>query len=357
VFAAIWVVMQQNKTVPAAAPVAQPSSAPYSSYVAGTGLIEASTENIAIGTIVPGVVMEVFVRPGMQVKAGDPLFAVDNRDLNAELAVRQAALALARDQLARLLSAPRPEEIPPAEARVQETEAQLADTKAQLELYESVVDRRAISRDELNRRQYAVQAAAARLEAARAALALLKAGTWKPEIEIARAQVASAEAQVAATKTNLERLVTRAPVDGEALQVKIRRGEYAPAGVLAQPLILFGNTDWLHVRIDVDENDAWRIRPGAAAVAFVRGNRDLKTPLEFVRVEPYVIPKKSLTGDSTERVDTRVLQLLYRFRRQNLPVYPGQQMDIFIEAPPISSGGGAMAATRTAAETQTGGRP
>ena len=57
--------------------------------------------------------------------------------------------------------------------------------------------------------------------------------------------------------------------------------------------------------------------------------------MKFYRVEPYVVPKKSLTGESTERVDTRVLQVLYSFSTDDLPVYVGQQMDVFIEAAPI----------------------
>jgi hypothetical protein len=69
----------------------------------------------------------------------------------------------------------------------------------------------------------------------------------------------------------------------------------------------------------------------------MRGNRELQTPAQFVRFEPYVVPKRSLTGDTTERVDTRVLQVLYRFNRGDLPVYVGQQMDVFIEAPPIEA--------------------
>ena len=43
-------------------------------------------------------------------------------------------------------------------------------------------------------------------------------------------------------------------------------------------------------------------------------------------------PKKSLTGDSSERVDTRVLQVIYRVEDAALPVYVGQLMDVFIEA-------------------------
>src|SRR5206468_780282 len=76
-------------------------------------------------------------------------------------------------------------------------------------------------------------------------------------------------------------------------------------------------------------------KPESRAKAFLRGNRDLSTDLKFVRVEPYVVPKRSLTGESTERVDTRVLQAIYSFKPESLPVYVGQQMDVFIEAPPL----------------------
>jgi hypothetical protein len=93
--------------------------------------------------------------------------------------------------------------------------------------------------------------------------------------------------------------------------------------------------------VDVDENDAWRVREDANATGYVRGNRDINTGLRFVRIEPYVVPKRSLTGDSTERVDTRVLQVLYAFDGGTLPIYVGQQMDVFVDAPP--AGGKAVA--------------
>ena len=66
-------------------------------------------------------------------------------------------------------------------------------------------------------------------------------------------------------------------------------------------------------------------------------SHDLKTPLTFVRFEPFVLPKKSLTGDSTERVDTRVLQVIYRVENDALRLFVGQQMDVFIEAAPVQS--------------------
>jgi HlyD family secretion protein len=54
--------------------------------------------------------------------------------------------------------------------------------------------------------------------------------------------------------------------------------------------------------------------------------------LRFVRVEPYVVPKKSLTGENTERVDTRVLQVIYAVENPDPPLYVGQQLDVFIQA-------------------------
>jgi hypothetical protein len=99
--------------------------------------------------------------------------------------------------------------------------------------------------------------------------------------------------------------------------------------------MILGSVTPLHVRVDVDEHDAWRVRGGAQAVASPRGNGSIRIPLEFVRFEPYVIPKKSLTGDSTERVDTRVLQVIYRIRDGEPSVYVGQQMDVYIDGSAI----------------------
>jgi HlyD family secretion protein len=168
-----------------------------------------------------------------------------------------------------------------------------------------------------------------------AQLGLLKAGAWAPDIAVAKSEVAQAEAQVKMAETNIDRLTMRAPIAGVILQNKVRLGQYAQCGPLSEPLMILGSITPLHVRVDVDEHDAWRVRGGALAVASPRGNGSIRIPLEFVRFEPYVIPKKSLTGDSTERVDTRVLQVIYRIRDAEPSVYVGQQMDVYIDGSAI----------------------
>src|SRR5215467_3625395 len=318
----------------ASLPPADPAQVTFPHTVAAVGLVEPRSENIAISTPVPGLVMAVHVKVGDHVPRGAPLFSLDDRDLRAELAMRQSTLAVVRARLARLEHAPRAEELPPAQAKVREAEAALADAYTQQRLMENVTDKRAILQEELLRRREATNIAAARLEAATAALALLKAGTWGRDLEVGRAEVANAVAQVYRVEADVERLTMRAPIDGEILQLNVRVGEYAPVGQVPKPLLVMGDVGQLHVRADIDEHEAWRVQPGGKAEAVERGNSRRRAALAFVRFEPYVIPKKSLTGDSTERVDTRVLQAIYRFTEPSGSLYVGQQMDIFIEAPP-----------------------
>ena len=328
---AIWTTIQGAKTQPPAKPVSDPPRSPFANKISGSGIVEASTRNISVGSHIPGIVARVFVTVGQRVKPGEPLFVVDDRKQQADLAVKEAALAEARVRLARLKQAPRAEDLPPAQARVKEAEAILEDARHQLRNAEKLKDSRAIAIDNVVRRRYEVEAAEARLAQAKADLKLLEAGSWKPDIEVAMANVAAAEAEVKGAQVEISRLTVRAPVEGDILQVNVRPGEFAPSGATAVPLILLGNLDRLHVRVDIDENDAWRFQPEAPAVASIRGNPQFKTDLSFEYVEAYVVPKRSLTGESTERVDTRVMQVVYSFKRGKLPIYPGQLMDVYID--------------------------
>ncbi|MBL8484300.1 MAG: efflux RND transporter periplasmic adaptor subunit [Rhodocyclaceae bacterium] len=292
---AIFVAVQAEQERPPAQPIAHPAQAPYASYIGGAGLVEASSNNVGIGTAIPGIVKSVAVKVGDHLQAGAALFEIDDRELRADLQVKQASL----DK---------------AVAALHEAQAALADADAQYALVRDAEDGRAVSRDEVQKRKHAALLAAAKRDSA-------------------RAETGVARSQRNATQSALERLVVRAPLAAEVLQVNLRPGEYAPAGALATPLVMLGNLERLYIRVNIDENDAWRFRAGTRAQAYLRGNSELTAALNFVRVEPYVTPKQSLTGSSTERVDTRVLQVIYSFERGSLPAYVGQQMDVFIETP------------------------
>ncbi len=336
IFAVTWTMASREVRRPAAPPSPPPTPVSAQS-VAAVGLVEPESENIDLSCAVSGLVTGLYAKAGDRVRAGEKLFSLDDRDLQADLQVKRAALEAARVQLAKLEEQPRAEEIPPAEARVREAEANLADATVQVKLIESVTDRRAVREEDVLRRRFALQAAQARLAEAQKQLALLRAGAWAPDIAVAKSQVAEAEAQVKAVETNIDRLTVRAPMDGLILQSKVRLGQYAQCGPLSDPLMILGGGKEIHIRADVDENDAWRVRPNTEAIAYVRGDAAQKYKLEFVRFEPYVVPKKSLTGDSTERVDTRVLQVIYRLKDPKASLYVGQQMDVYIETPVAAS--------------------
>ena len=333
--AVILAMISVARTRPKREPTVPPSAPPTSSFeevVAGVGLVEANSENIEVSCAVSGMVTQLDVKAGDRVGQGQKLFSLDDRDQRADQQVKRAALEGAQARLAKLEQEPRAEDIPPADERVREAQANLADAEVQVRLIESVTDKRAVRDEDVQRRRLAYKAAQARLAEVEAQLGLLKAGAWAPDIAVAKSEVAQAEAQVKMAETNIDRLTMRAPIAGVILQNKVRLGQFAQCGPLSEPLMILGSVTPLHVRVDVDEQDAWRVRGGALA-ASPRGNGSIRIPLEFVRFEPYVIPKKSLTGDSTERVDTRVLQVIYRVKDQNASLYVGQQMDVYIKTP------------------------
>lgn len=244
-----------------------PLASKFDHAISGSGLIEANTRNITVGTHVAGIVDKVLVTEGDLVKAGAPLFQLDERTARSEVAVRQAILADQQDQLRRA---------------------------------QNLVSGVSISTDRVARLNFAMQTAQAQLEAAQVALA---------------------------------KLTVTAPVEGRILKVGVRPGAFVEANSTQSPIVM-GNDTPLHVRVSLDENDLWRLKPEQAAQGALRGNRDIKFDLKFVRIEPYVIPKKSLTGSTSERVDTRIIEVIYRMEStaEKQPLYIGQQVDVFIKA-------------------------
>jgi HlyD family secretion protein len=334
---AVFHVVKAQQQPPKATPPIEPSRTPYHGTIAGGGVVEARSENIAIGSHLSGVIAEVFVKVNQAVygpssmSPGTPLFRLDDRQLQAELHVRQANLSAARVNLAKLENMPRREEIPPLEARVRESDALLNDAKDQYVRAQQLQKTRAMGEEDVIHRRNSVAVAEAQLAKAVADLNLLNKGAWSRDKEIAEASVAQAAALVRQTQVELERLTVYAPIDGVVLQRNVRPGEYVGVPP-SQALLVIGDLSKLYVRIDVDESDLPRFRPGLKGRASPRGSPGADIPLTFVRVEPFVVPKKSLTGAGTERVDTRVLQVIYAADAATSNLYVGQQLDVYLDA-------------------------
>lgn len=262
--------------------------------VAGSGVVEPSSEVIEIGTALSGLVEAVLVQPGDRVSRGQPLFRVDTRPVRARITELEATIARARAGI--------------AEARAAE-----ATAARQLSLYRSIDDPAAVSRAEVIRAEGEASSARARRQLAEA------------ELRASRAQLQSA-------RTELDRSTVRAPIAGEILRIDVRPGELVNAGPGGGgPYVRMGETSPLHVRIDIDESEAARVALGKAAIVSSRGAANERVKARFVRAEPLVVPKRSLTNSASERVDVRVLQLIYELPDSGM-FRVGQQVDAFIPA-------------------------
>jgi multidrug efflux pump subunit AcrA (membrane-fusion protein) len=305
-------------------------------WIGAVGVIESASEEIAIGTRLSGVVDAVMVTAGAKVAKGDPLFRIDDRDYRVAVAQAEASLAVAKADL-------------PANQKSIEQQRSVAEqVRAELDVFQAEVERAEKDRDRavaligkgnVTRQRLDTSVADAlkavgNLKAGRVAaiaadrqIAVLEAQTGQ-----ALARIAQAEAQLRKASLDLENATVRAPIDGTVLQVKVRPGQTVEARILDNALMVMGDTRTLHVRADIDEVDIPRFQAGCPAVVSPRGGAYMQIPATFVRTEPLVIPKKSLTGASTERVDTRVLQVIYAITDDVAGLYPGQQVDLFIEA-------------------------
>lgn len=262
--------------------------------VAGAGVVEPSSEVVEVGTALSGLVEDVMVSAGETVTRGQPLFRVDTRAVRARINETRAAIARAQAAI--------------AEARAAESAA-----SRQLALYRDIDDPLAVSRAEI------IQAEG-------------NASTARARRQLAEADLAAARAQLTSARTELDRLTVRAPISGEILRIDVRPGELVNAGPGGGgPYVRMGQTNPLHVRIDIDEDEAVRVDMGGEAVVSPRGDADRRISARFVRAEPLVVPKRSLTNTASERVDVRVLQLIYALPEDS-GLRVGQQVDAFIAA-------------------------
>ena len=325
-------------------PVFKPVSNPYESAIYANGMIESdqpSGANLNIFPEVSGPITQVLVQEGQQIKAGTPLFAIDDSVQRATTAQLKLESEAAVTLLNELQAEPRPETLTIAAAQVALAEASL---KLGRDAYDKDraaydLDPRSIIKNLLDTAADTVIQATAALDVARRQYDLTKAGAWSYDIANQEKQAAALQQAYEAANALLEKYSVKAPVEGVVLAVNAAvggyvssQGNYDTYTELFDPLVVMsGPHDYMDVRCYVDEilvtrlPSKWHIQ----AEMQITGT-DIKIPLEFVRVQPYVSPKIELSNQKQEQVDLRVLPVIFRFQKQDAPVYPGQMVDVFI---------------------------
>lgn len=275
----VMLVRSLSQQPPMPDPPVKPPAKPATARIAASGLVEAQNENTNIGVPLPGLVVDITVKVWEPVKASQVLLRMDDRDLKAQLISQEAQVRVAQASLKRL--------------------------QDQLERLKSVKTPGAVTQDEISTREN--------------------------DVAVATAQADAASATVGQTKALIDRLTIRAPIDGVILQVNNRVGEYISPTQKEAPVVM-GQIQKLQVRADVDEQLAPQVKEHQHATAYLKGDPERPIPLQFARIEPFIVPKVSLTGSSSERVDTRVLQVIFTMDPPpGMKVYVGQQLDIFLD--------------------------
>ncbi|MGA9665712.1 MAG: biotin/lipoyl-binding protein [Gallionella sp.] len=305
-FASAYVFGIKTKPLP---PAFTPASNPYEKGIYANGIIESyqpSGENINIYPEVPGVVTRILVAEGQHVKAGAPVLMLDDSVQRATVEQLKAQA----DSIRELIGL--------ANANLKSLQDTLDKQEKSYEL-----DPRSVSKDALDSARNAVEA-------------------QKENLAVAQKQYEAAVKAYQAANVLLSKYVIKAPSDSAALAINAAVGSYISSqGTYDsytegfEPPIVMGmgeTQNYIGVRCYVDEILVHRLPQSSQMHArmSIRGT-NVNIPLEFVREQPYVSPKIELSDQRAERVDVRVLPVIFRFAKpKDITLYPGQLVDVYI---------------------------
>lgn len=326
-------------------PAFNPAPNPYGHGIYANGIIESYLSNGANINIYPevaGTIAKVFVSEGQSVKQGTPLFAIDDSIQRALVEQQRSQVDASHALLDELKAQPRKENLQVASAQVEMATAGLKSAQDQLDkqLRSVEIDARSVSKDVLDNAKNAVKVARANLGVVTRQYELTKAGAWVYDVRNQEKQVEALSKAVASSSALLAKYTVKAPSDGIVLSIRTSVGSYISSQgsydtytqAIAPAMVMGSSAGYLGVRCYIDEILIPRLPPGSQMQAkmFIRGT-SVSVPLEFVRVQPYVSPKIQLSNERTERVDLRVLPIIFRFMPPpGVGLYPGELVDVYV---------------------------
>ncbi len=328
-------------------PLYTPAENPFAKGVYANGIIESyqsNGENINIFPEVSGTVTQILVKEGDMVRKGMPLLQIDESVQRATVEQQKAQADAALTMLRELKAQPRKENLNVSKAQVDSAAASLKTARDSLNKLQKshAMNPKSVSQDQLDNAVNAFKVAKANLGVAQRQYQLTRAGAWIYDIQNQQHLYEALKKTYESGKALLAKYTVRAPVDGVVLAVRAAEGSFvAPQGTYGtytqgyNPIIVMGypQEPYLEVRCYIDEILIPRLPPPLQmrAQMQIRGT-DVRVPLEFERIQPYVTPKIELSNQRTERVDVRVLPVLFKLKPpQDLNIYPGMLVDVYVE--------------------------
>jgi HlyD family secretion protein len=297
--------------------------------VASPGRVEPRSEEIRVGAEITGKVRSLLVGERQQVEQSEALVVLENSEYVARLASAKAVVAEKEAALQRVIAGARDQERLEAAAATDEARTVLDNKKAEWTRRKGLFEGGVIAREEFERSEHDFLAADARHRAAVQRQALLMDSARPEDVSRARADLDMALSAVAEARSALAKTTIRSPIAGIVLRTHIRAGEtVAPGPEL--PLVTVADMSSLRVRAEVDEADIGRVFPRQRSWVTATAYGDRRFFGTVVSVAP-ILGRKTLTRDDpTERIDTKVLEVLVELEAdQQLPI--GLRVDTYFE--------------------------
>ena len=269
---------------------------PYTTGIYATGIVESyqtNGSNVNIYSEVSARITDIMVTNGQKIKTGEPLMALDD-SVQRGVVEKDAA-------------------------DIRYAQANLTDVQDQLNKIQTAyqLNPKSVSKNDLDN---AINA-----------------------VKIAQEAVAVAQGQYDADKALLDKYIIYSPIDGVVFRIVPAIGDYSAASVgsydtytqgYLPPIQLGVETPYLQVRAYVDEILTPRLpEPDKLqAMMFVRGLQNHSIHLEFSSLQPLTSPNIELSAERNERVDVRVLPIIFKFEKpSDINVFPGQLVDVYIK--------------------------
>ncbi|HHV61265.1 MAG TPA: efflux RND transporter periplasmic adaptor subunit [Firmicutes bacterium] len=218
---------------------------------------------VEVKSEVVGKIEKVFVKEGDSVKKGQPIARIDPGDLLFKLKQAEAGYLSARAKLNKLLAGPDASDLAQAETSYEQARISLEDARKQLSRDEALFRTGAISEQQFQDSRSRVKLSEQQFLAAKEKLESLRRGANKEDIEVARAELTQAEANLDSIRSQVNSLTATAPMDGTVTSVEVEVGDLVNEET---PLAVVADLTKMKAVVPVNEIDIPKIVPGQQVV-------------------------------------------------------------------------------------------
>lgn len=299
---------------------------PFAHFVTGQGKVFPSSDYVHVSCPMQGVIEDVYVTVGQQVQAGDALFKVDDSLLKCQLNEKESEVKTTLARFEKLNSGPSSFELKMKEREIQQVKAKQDIEQKEHDLLFALHTKNAITNSELLQQENLLKNTSAQLDRILAEYEHMKEGPSQIDQKVGQSMV---EEKLANCKT-IEKMIgdcsVKAPIEGKILSIDVHPGEYCHAA--GKSALVMGTDDPLHLRVLIDQKEAWRITPSPhmRAIAVHRSNPKMQFVLEYVGVSPCFQEGKG------HNEQPKMLEITFAFEKHKKPVYLDEILDVYIES-------------------------